>query len=74
VHRVKVWDDAALDLAGVEGERVSVLPAAATGGAWGGNMGCGMLGIEGLLLLSLVRACRRWLRRATARVRSEGVC
>jgi hypothetical protein len=65
VHRVKVWDDAALDLAGVEAERVSVprVPAPAS---------CGMLGIEGLLGLLLVSASRRRLRRATGESSAGG--
>jgi hypothetical protein len=72
VHRVKVWDDSALDLVGVEAERVSVLPAVAIGGGWGGGGGCGMIGIEGLVLLPLVPAWRRRFLRAGARLRPAG--
>jgi hypothetical protein len=65
VHRVKIWDDTALDASAVEAER-STLPlgsgndgggvAAAPGGSTG--FGCGMLGIEGFLLLPLLHALR----------------
>ena len=68
VHRVKVWDDAALDLPDVEVERVSILPAAVIGGGSGGGGGCGMIGIEGLVLVPLVPAWRRRFLRAVARV------
>ena len=61
VHRVKIWNDTALDLAAVEAERVSIPPA---------RVSCGLLGIEGILWLPLVPAWRRRQRLARARNRA----